>query len=125
MQETFKSYLVANLERDYRRVCELMTPEQRALRISADAPRTSVEECEKEISLPGQATERHKRTVRVAEIAGVTVDGDEATAYVRLDGCTLAYTGTAFRRTAGGEWLHDGRLGSGIFGSRCVGDETR
>jgi hypothetical protein len=120
VQGVFKERLVASAENDHERVCALMTPEYRRERYSA-VQQTSLGDClveERRRATP--ATPRQQRSVEEVQIANVEIEGDTATAYVRLRGCTLGYTGTTFRRVANGEWRYDGSLPSNGREPRCL-----
>jgi hypothetical protein len=115
----FKQRLEAATARDYYRYCELTSAEERreltgqgtGLSVCTDVTRRR--ESERAI------TERQRDAVERVEVVNVSIDGDHATAYLRLDGCTS--WGSNFRRASLGRWQYDGSLPVGHVPS-CVNE---
>jgi hypothetical protein len=120
IQQVFKERLVAGLENDHERACELLSPE--CLHEShASLGQSSFENCLAEgRQRATPATPRQERAVAEVEVVNVTVEGDTAIAYLCLDGSTLGYTGTEFRRMQNGEWRYDGSAPTTEHEPRCI-----
>lgn len=120
VEGVFKEWLVANLKNDHERVCALMTPEYRSENL-AGLPKKSLEDCLAEQRRRAKpATPRQQRTVEQVQIVKLEIEGETATAYLRLRGCTLGFTGTEFRRVANGEWRYDGPVPTNGREPRCL-----
>lgn len=120
VEGVLKEWLVANLENDHERVCELMTPKFRSETHSAGRE-TSFDDClAEQRRRASPATPRQERAVEEVQIVNVEIEGEAATAYVRLRGCTLGHSGTELRRVANGEWRYDGPLPSNLPEPRCL-----
>ena len=120
IEGVYKEWLVANLKNDHERVCELMTPEYRGENL-AGLPKKSFEDClteQRRLATP--ATPRQQRSVEQVQIVTVEIEGETATAYLRLRGCTLGHTAAEFRRMANGEWRYDGPLPRTGREPRCL-----
>ena len=101
VEVAFKEWLVAAAEDDHERRCELTTTRHRRQAYARGRAGTSIEDCVAILRREETpATPRQKRNVKDVEIVNVEIDGDAATAFLRLRGCTRISTETTFRRTA-------------------------